>query len=554
MPSPRTLYVLKSAYFAIPDEAKTYNISPELHINRRIFNKLIQDVFPKFHGDSRQLISEALKMLPADNLDLRSVWLAVAHCGIPLGLSSQTHSIRETAHNLATSGPFGFRKTLVLEDIYALPEYMQSRNNVPAFMDVWRQQLTKRAHVRNKKTLVLEDIYELPEYMQSRNNVPAFMDIWRQQLTKRTDFRNNSKYQIDHPFSINGTNGTHDKEVAIPNPPSTKAQAETATRYTSHMSHIRQGPQHNASKVERRQGKTPSLILALVKVFYQPMLKAQLVGVMADALLYINPLLLGRLIAYIEAKEERPEWEGYALAASFFAVVLTNSLLSSYRFYTSANIGNRVKTVLAAAVYKKTLTMNAEDRHQFTVGNMVNLMTTDCQKFRDLTTKLYALFSWPVQISIAFYLLYNVLGIAFVAGITSLIFLLPTNARLTTILQGLQTRQMALQDQRIKLVNEILNGVKVLKLYAWEPSFQKKILEARRLEVLELKKAAVFTSINYFCWVISPVLVTVTTFAAYLLITGDSLTPSKAFVTMNVIFLMKAPMDTLPTLISQIVQ
>ena len=31
---------------------------------------------------------------------------------------------------------------------------------------------------------------------------------------------------------------------------------------------------------------------------------------------------------------------------------------------------------------------------------------------------------------------------------------------------------MKLKDTRMKAMNEILNGVKVLKLYAWEPSFQ----------------------------------------------------------------------------------
>ena len=29
-----------------------------------------------------------------------------------------------------------------------------------------------------------------------------------------------------------------------------------------------------------------------------------------------------------------------------------------------------------------------------------------------------------------------------------------------------------MKDERIKNMNEILNGIKVLKLYAWEPSFQ----------------------------------------------------------------------------------
>ena len=56
--------------------------------------------------------------------------------------------------------------------------------------------------------------------------------------------------------------------------------------------------------------------------------------------------------------------------------------------------------------------------------------------------------------------------------------------------------------------SNVLNIVfQVLKLYAWEPSFQKKILELRRLEVAELKKAAILSSVNVLCWITSPVLV-----------------------------------------------
>ena len=47
---------------------------------------------------------------------------------------------------------------------------------------------------------------------------------------------------------------------------------------------------------------------------------------------------------------------------------------------------------------------------------------------------------------------------------------------------------MKYKDLRIKLMNEILNGMKVLKLYAWESSFLEKVEEIRRTEVRILRK------------------------------------------------------------------
>ena len=52
----------------------------------------------------------------------------------------------------------------------------------------------------------------------------------------------------------------------------------------------------------------------------------------------------------------------------------------------------------------------------------------------------------------------------------------------------LQEENMKYKDLRIKLMNEILNGMKVLKLYAWESSFLEKVEEIRRTEVRILRK------------------------------------------------------------------
>jgi hypothetical protein len=46
---------------------------------------------------------------------------------------------------------------------------------------------------------------------------------------------------------------------------------------------------------------------------------------------------------------------------------------------------------------------------------------------------------------------------------------------------------MLKKDERVKLVSEILNGIKVLKLYAWELSFIKRINGLRQEEVRHLK-------------------------------------------------------------------
>ena len=72
----------------------------------------------------------------------------------------------------------------------------------------------------------------------------------------------------------------------------------------------------------------------------------------------------------------------------------------------------------------------------------------------------------------------------------------------------LQTAQMKQKDQRIKLMNEVLNGMKVLKLYAWELSFKDKINAIRNAELVTLQKYAYLQAVSLFTWTCAPFLVT----------------------------------------------
>lgn len=49
-----------------------------------------------------------------------------------------------------------------------------------------------------------------------------------------------------------------------------------------------------------------------------------------------------------------------------------------------------------------------------------------------------------------------------------MILFIPINGYIAGLVKKIQTKQMALKDKRLKAINEMLNGMKVLKLYAWE--------------------------------------------------------------------------------------
>ena len=152
------------------------------------------------------------------------------------------------------------------------------------------------------------------------------------------------------------------------------------------------------------------------------------------------------------------------------------------------------------------------------------------------------------------FLLYQELGASMFAGFAILIIILPLNAIFASFFKKLQTKQMEYKDERVKIINEILNGIKVIKLYAWELSFMNRIFNIRNKEIKKILQIAYFDCILTFCWSFTPFLVSFVTFAIYVLSDDKHiLDAQKAFVSLTLFNLLRYPLSMLPTLFSNVV-
>ena len=121
-------------------------------------------------------------------------------------------------------------------------------------------------------------------------------------------------------------------------------------------------------------------------------------------------------------------------------------------------------------------------------------MSVDTQRIVDFTVSMNDVLTTPFQIAISLILLWRQLGIATLGGISIMIIFIPLNGFITNKIKGTFVSLMKAKDKRVKLINEILNGIKVLKLYAWESSFEKKINEFREGEIKSLNHQAYWFS------------------------------------------------------------
>ena len=182
-------------------------------------------------------------------------------------------------------------------------------------------------------------------------------------------------------------------------------------------------------------------------------------------------------------------------------------------------------------------------------------MSIDAQRFIEIVPFLNTVWSGPFQFALAIYFLYDLIGLSALAGLAVFAVLVPINIYGGKFARTFQVKQMKAKDERILLMNEVLQGVKVLKLYAWEKPFMEKIQECRNREIECLKKSAVVNSILWLTYTAAPLIVTLVTFSIYVSVdAANVLTAEKVFGTVAVFNVVRIPMNQFPKFLMESVK
>uniref|UniRef100_A0A6Q2WTJ5 ATP-binding cassette, sub-family C (CFTR/MRP), member 2 n=1 Tax=Esox lucius TaxID=8010 RepID=A0A6Q2WTJ5_ESOLU len=296
------------------------------------------------------------------------------------------------------------------------------------------------------------------------------------------------------------------------------------------------------------------LISTLATTFKRVLWESAFLKLLTDLLSFVSPQLLKLLISFTTDKSIYT-WTGYVYAVLLFLVTIFQSLFLQQYFQRCFVLGMKVRTALTAAVYKKALVVSNDARKESTVGETVNLMSADAQRFNDVANFIHLLWSCPMQIVLAIAFLWIELGPAVLAGLAVMVLMVPINGVLATKSRTLQVKNMKYKDKRMKIMNEMLNGIKILKLYAWEPSFQNQVMGIREQELGVMRKFAYLSSVSTFVFSCAPALVSLATFAVFVSVDSENvLDAGKAFTSISLFNILRFPLAFLPMLIASMVQ
>ncbi|MCO5609705.1 hypothetical protein L7F22_063937 [Adiantum nelumboides] len=269
-----------------------------------------------------------------------------------------------------------------------------------------------------------------------------------------------------------------------------------------------------------------------------------------DASQFVGPVFLNLLLASMQNGD--PAWIGYIYAASIFVGVTAGVLCEAQYFQNVMRVGFRIRSSMIAAVFRKTLRLTNEGKKGFASGRITNLITTDVEALQQILQQLHNLWSAPLRIVIAIVLLFYQLGWSSLVGASVLLLLFPLQTFIISKMQRLTKEGLQRTDKRIGLMYEILGAMDIVKCYAWESSFQTKVLDVRKEELGWFRRAQLLAAVNTFFLNSIPVFVTVIAFGVYTLVEG-TLTAAKAFTALSLFSILRFPLYMLPNLITQVV-
>ncbi|KAI9138244.1 P-loop containing nucleoside triphosphate hydrolase protein [Paraphysoderma sedebokerense] len=309
-------------------------------------------------------------------------------------------------------------------------------------------------------------------------------------------------------------------------------------------------------KQKKKLPKVPSLFRTLFKAFGWKWVLAGLLKFVGDIAQTTSPLLLRYVIQFIAESQPvnpsqtiPPEYVGYLLVVGMFLLQMVGTITVNVFFQVCMSIGVKVRTALTTAIFRKALKLSPKARIEWNVGKVTNVMSTDVNRVDMVTPYLHFLWSAPLQIVICLALLIFQLGPSALAGLGLMIIFGPIQGKVMSMLSQYRKDVQKITDERVKLMNESLQGIKIIKFFAYEPAFLDSIAKLRLSELSLVRRLAVWRAGIFGFAQVVPVFASIMVFVIYAAV-GNTLTPAIVFSSLALFNALRLPLMFLPMMIA----
>uniref|UniRef100_A0A4W4ELG6 Multidrug resistance-associated protein 4 n=1 Tax=Electrophorus electricus TaxID=8005 RepID=A0A4W4ELG6_ELEEL len=225
-------------------------------------------------------------------------------------------------------------------------------------------------------------------------------------------------------------------------------------------------------------------------------------------------------------------YEAYGYAAGVSISSLGLALLHHLYFYHVQRAGMKIRIAMCHMIYKKALSLSSVAMVHTTTGQIVNLLSNDVNRFDEVTIFLHFLWVGPLQAAAVIGLLWQEIGPSCLAGMAVLIFLMPLQTLFGQLFSKFRSKTATFTDNRIRTMNEVVSGIRIIKMYAWEKPFTALVNDVRRKEISKIMSSSYLRGLNMASFFVASKIIVFVTFTVYVL-AGHPISASRVFVAVS---------------------
>ena len=289
------------------------------------------------------------------------------------------------------------------------------------------------------------------------------------------------------------------------------------------------------------------LIKGLNKAFGWSFWPLNLIKLVSAILELSIPIVLNLFLRELESQSFDIKTAGVYLAVMLLITVVS-TFVDTHLDYEVNKLEISMKGSLIVELYAKVLNVNVATLKNFSVGEITNFASQDADQMTDHIICFFEVWYLPLKLGVSFYLLYHYIGISFLSGLGFCILLIPVNQFLTAKISSSYDKLMEFRDVRLKIVHEIINNIKSIKMFSWEEKFEERVNKMRAAEIKRIRTIAYLDALCVYFWASAPPIITFLIVLTYSLL-GNNVSVSIIFTTLALVQQVIVPMNALPWVI-----
>lgn len=237
-------------------------------------------------------------------------------------------------------------------------------------------------------------------------------------------------------------------------------------------------------QLKKSKGKKPSLLKAIAFAFSWEYFFLGVCHLINDlGIRLVQPMLLGMLLEYFKPGSTTEKEDAYLYAGGIVLLTMFSMLMFNHFTVGAFHVGMRVRAACCSLIYRKSLRLSRTALGETAAGKVVNLLSNDVSRFDMVSIFLHAMWTAPLSAIVITYILYTDAGYSGLIGIGIVFLIVPVQVY-TGKLTSIYRRRTAIKtDERVRLMDEIISGIQVIKMYAWEKPFAAMVRIARKAEL-----------------------------------------------------------------------